>query len=180
MSLQTVARRYASALADVVIERGEQAEIQKELAGWASLMNSSALLAEVFSNPTVPHDQKRRLLDELISRTKVKETTGAFLRVLLTNQRLPQLIQIAERFNHVLDERAGVVSASVTTARPLPEQSKESLESALGASTGKAVRLNFLIDEDIVAGVVTQIGSTVFDGSVRNQLERMAAELANA
>ena len=178
MSSQTVARRYASALADVAIERKEEREVQVEINGWASIIESNPQLREVFVNPTVPYERKRKLLEELITRTKVRQTTAGFLQVLLKNQRLAQLKEIAEKFSGVLDERSGVVAANVITARAIPEASKNALRETLASATGKTVRLNFTTDEDIIGGIVTHIGSTVFDGSVRSQLERLAVELA--
>ncbi|PWT92428.1 MAG: ATP synthase F1 subunit delta [Blastocatellia bacterium] len=178
LSLQTVARRYASALADVVTERREQQEVRAEIEYWANMLDSSPKLQEVFSNPTVPFDQKRRLLEELISRTRIKETTASFLRVLLHNQRLTHLKEISERFALVLDDRAGVVAAEVTTARPISEHLRSDLQEALTAVIGRRVRVTFNTDEAIVGGMVAKIGSTVFDGSVRNQFERLAVGLA--
>lgn len=178
MSLQTVARRYASALADVVIERREEREVQQEIASWASLIEGNPQLKEVFANPTVAYDQKQNVLEELISRTHVRPTTASFLRVLLRNQRLAQLPEVAERFGRILDERGGVVAAQITTARPIPEELKKSLHDALASATGRTVRMTFATDETIIGGMVARIGSTVFDGSVQNHLERLAAGLA--
>ena len=178
MSLQTVARRYASALADVVIERREEREVQQEIETWASMIQGSPQLKEVFANPTVAYDQKQKVLEELISRTRVRQTTASFLRVLLRNQRLAQLPEVAERFGQVLDERGGIVAAQITTARPIPEELKKSLHDALASATGRTVRLTFSTDETIIGGMVARIGSTVFDGSVENHLERLAAGLA--
>ena len=174
MSLQTVARRYASALADVVIERREEREVQKEIELWASMIDSNPQLKEVFANPTVVYEQKRTVLEELISRSRVRETTASFLRVLLRNQRLAQLPEVAARFGQVLDERAGVVAAEITTARPIPEDLKKALHDTLASATGRTVRLTFATDEAIIGGLVARIGSTVFDGSVENNLERLA------
>ncbi len=178
MSLQTVARRYASALADVVIERREEREVQQEIEYWASMIKDNPQLKEVFANPTVAYDQKQKLLEDLISRTRVRQTTASFLRVLLRNQRLAQLPEVAERFGQILDERGGVVAAQITTARPIPEELKKSLHDALTSATGRTVRLTFATDETIIGGMVARIGSTVFDGSVQNHLERLAAGLA--
>ena len=180
MSLQTVARRYALALADVVIERREEREVQAEIKDWASMIDGNPQLKEVFANPTVAYEQKRALLEELISRTRVRETTGSFLRVLLTNQRVAELPEIAERFDHILDERAGIVAAEITTARPLPEELKRTLHDALASATGRTVRLTFATDEAIIGGVMARIGSTIFDGSVQNHLDRLAAGLAGS
>ena len=179
MSLQTIARRYATALAEVAVERNEENRVQQEINAWASLIEDNAQLREVFANPTIPYDQKQKVLEELISRTRIGETSGSFLRVLLKNQRLAQLKPVAERFGQVLDERRGVVGADVTTARPLPEDLKAALSDALSSRTGQTVRLSFTTDETIIGGVVTQIGSTIFDGSVQGQLDRLAAELVN-
>ena len=178
MSLQTVARRYAAALADVAIERREEREVQNELEQWASMIEANPQLKEVFANPTVAYDQKRIVLDELISRTRVRETTGSFLRVLLKNQRISQLREVVARFGQVLDERGGVVAADVTTARPIPEELKNTLHETLMAATGHKVRLSFTTDETIIGGLVARIGSTIFDGSVQSHLGRLSEELA--
>ncbi len=178
MSLQTVARRYASALADVVIERKEEREVQQEIDQWASMIEANPELKEVFANPTIAYDQKRKVLEELISRTRVRPTTASFLRVLLRNQRLSQLRDVAERFAQVLDERGGVVSASVTTAKPIPEDMKNQVRETLMVATGRTVRVTFNTDETIIGGLVARIGSTIFDGSVQNRLQRLSDELA--
>ena len=179
MSLQTIARRYATALAEVAIERREASEVQQEIEAWSSLIEENPQLREVFSNPTIQYDQKRKVLEELISRTRVRETTASFLRVLLKNQRLAELKYVAERFGRVLDEHNGVVAANVTTARPLPDDLQTALRDTLSATVGRKVRLSFITDEKIIGGVVTQIGSTIFDGSVQGQLERLASDFVN-
>lgn len=178
MSSQTVARRYASALADVVIERREEREVQNEVEHWASMIDSNPQLKEVFANPTVAYDQKQSVLEALISRTRVRDTTASFLRVLLRNQRLAQLPEVATRFGQILDERGGIVAAEITTARPIPEELKKTLHETLASATGRTVRLTFATDESIIGGLVARIGSTIFDGSVENHLERLADGLA--
>ena len=178
MSLQTIARRYATALADVAIERREEREVQKELDQWAAMIEAHSQLQEVFANPTIIHDHKRKVLEDLIARTRVRETTASFLRVLLRNQRLSQLGGIASRYGQVLDERGGMVAAHVTTARPIPEELRNTLHETLATATGRKVRLSFSTDESIIGGLVARIGSTIFDGSVQSHLDRLAAEMA--
>lgn len=178
MSSETVARRYASALADVIIERAEQTPVREELAAWERLLVSNPPLLEVFSNPTIPYEQKVKVLEALITRTRVRQTTANFLRILLRNQRVPELLQVNEKLAQVVDERAGLVSAQVTSARPVPDPTKVALEEKLKQVTGKKVRLNFGTDQSLLGGIVTRIGSTVYDGSVRNQLIRLGEELA--
>ena len=142
------------------------------------MMQTNAQLMEVFSNPTIPYEQKRQVLNTLVGRTRLRPTTANFLNVLLQNQRLAELGEINRRFTQVLDERAGVVSAQVTTAHPVPQASQQALRERLASMTGKDVRLSFTIDEELIGGIVTRIGSTIYDGSVRSQLQQFKERLA--
>ena len=180
MSLQTIARRYAIALADVVIERNEASAVQEELAQWGKMISSNPLLKEALGNPTVPYDNKKKILQELIQRTRVRETTANFLQVLLRNQRLTELNEINKWFGLILDDRSGVVAAEVTTARPVAQDAVEALRQKLASITGRKVRLNFTTDADLIGGMVARIGSTVYDGSIRNQLREMELKLAGS
>lgn len=178
MSVQAVARRYASALADVVLARGEAREVQQELGAWERMIEASASLQEVFRNPTVALDQKRKLLNKLIERTGPRQTTINFLKVLLQNQRLMELEEINRKFVEVLDDRAGMIAATVTTARPVAKGAQQDLHEKLASLTSRKVRVDFVTDPDLIGGLVTRIGSTVYDGSVRNQLQQFKARMA--
>ena len=178
MSVQTMARRYAAALADVALERGEAKEVQAELAQWEEMIQSTPNLLEVLRNPTVALEQKRALLNKLIERAKPRQTTVNFLKVLLQNQRLTDLGEINRKFAETLDERAGMVAATVTTARAVPDSSQQQLHAKLTGMTGKKVRVDFATDPDLLGGIVTRIGSTVYDGSVRNQLQMIKEKMS--
>jgi F-type H+-transporting ATPase subunit delta len=178
MSVQTVARRYASALADVVLERGEAREVQEEMLAWEQMLQSSSNLQEVFRNPTIALDKKRAVLNKLIARAKPGPTTTNFLKVLLQNQRLTELGEINRKFAEILDQRAGMVAAIVTTARTVPETAQQQLHTKLLSLTGKKVRIDFATDPDLIGGLVTRIGSTVYDGSVRNHLQQIKEKMA--
>jgi F-type H+-transporting ATPase subunit delta len=178
LSSQTVARRYASALADVIVERGEESRVREELRAWEKMILGNELLFEAFRNPTVPYEEKQKVLNDLITRTKVGLTTANFLRILLKNQRLADIAQVNAKLAQVLDERSGVVNAQVRSARPVSDGIRASLEEKLKQLTGKRIRLTFDIDETLLGGIVTTIDSTIYDGSVRNQLERLGEALA--
>ena len=180
MSIQTVARRYASALADVVLDRGEAKEVQAELQEWEKLLQANANLQEVFRNPTIALDDKRAVLSKLIERAQPRGTTANFLKVLLQNQRLTDLAEINRKFASLLDERAGMVAATVTTARPVPDNTQQTLQEKLATLTQKKVRLDFEEDPDLIGGLVTRIGSTVYDGSVRSHLQQIKEKMAGA
>lgn len=177
MSVETVARRYAVALADVVTKSGETNSVQAELKSWEELINSNSDLQSAFRNPAISHADKEKVLESLIGRTKPTRTTANFLRVLLRNNRLTEINEINERFASVLEERSGVISAQITSARDLSEQEKAELRANLQKLTGKTVNLNFATDAQIIGGVVTRIGSTVYDGSVKTQLENLKQQM---
>jgi F-type H+-transporting ATPase subunit delta len=178
MSIQTIARRYAAALADVVLDRGEANEIQQELQQWSELILTNANLQEAFRNPTIPLEKKRAVLKQLTERTKPQQTTTNFPKVLLHNQRLAELPEINRKFAEILDERAGMLAATVTTARPVPEEMQARLSEKLVSVTKKKVRLNFEQDPELIGGLVTRIGSTIYDGSVRSQLQQIKERMA--
>ena len=178
MSSQTVARRYASALADVVVDRNETNQVQAELLAWGKMISENNALLEAFGNPTVAYEQKRNVLEELITRTKVRPTTANFLRTLLKNQRLAELPQVNAKLAQILDDRAGTLSAEIISARPVDANAKALLEEKLREMTGKKARLTYATDESLLGGIVTRIGSTIYDGSVSNQLRRLREDLA--
>ncbi len=177
MSTETIARRYAVALTDVVLQEGSADKTQEELSAWELMVTSNPELSGVFSNPTVPYDQKRNLLQALIARTQVRPTVANFLQVLLQNNRLTELPAINNRYARELDKRSHIVSAQVTTARPMADDVRETLRQQIAEMVGQQVRLEFTVDENLIGGIVTRIGSTVFDGSVRNQLNEIRDQL---
>jgi F-type H+-transporting ATPase subunit delta len=180
MSVETVARRYAGALADIVAKSGEAAKIQTELKQWEEILTSNQNLFEALSNPAIAYNNKERVLESLLAKTKPAPTTANFLRILLQNGRLTELSHINKKFASVLEERAGIVSGKVISARPLSAQEKKEIQTNLEKTLAKTVSLDFDIDTDIIGGVVTKIGSTVYDGSVKTQLENLKAQLINA
>lgn len=179
MSVETIARRYGIALADVVSKGGDIETVKNELRIWEEMMATNADLHSAFRNPSIAHLDKEKVLESLIAKAKPTKTTANFLRVLLKNSRLTELGEINDKFASVLEERSGHIAAEVISARDLSDDQKRELRSNLEKLTGKQVQLNFGIDQDIIGGVVTRVGSTVYDGSVRTQLENLREELVN-
>jgi F-type H+-transporting ATPase subunit delta len=178
MSVETIARRYALALADVVAKTGNAETIKTELKSWEDLINASIELRSL-DNPTIDHRLKENVLEELIARTRPTKTTANFLRVLVRNRRLGALPEINSRFEHELETRTGNVQVKVTSARELNESEKSELMKTLAKLTGKQIKPAYNIDAGMIGGVVTQIGSTIYDGSVRTKLKNLREELIN-
>lgn len=177
MSIETVARRYASALADVVIAHNSADTVRGEVGAFASMMNENAELSAVFANPSIPHASKERVLEEIIARAKPTQTTANFLRVLLRNSRISDIDVIKEKFDAELETRSGVVSAEVVSAVELPENERRELERSLEKLTGKKIKMDLAVDGGLIGGVVTRIGSTVYDGSIKTKLENLRQQL---
>jgi F-type H+-transporting ATPase subunit delta len=180
MSIETIARRYATALADVVTLSGETENVRGELKAWEELISGNPDLQSAFRNPSIQHASKERILDSLLAKVKPSKTTSNFLRVLLRNSRLTELREINEKFDAVLEERSGSVVAEVKTARELSVAQTNELKTNLERLTGKQVKLNYSIDPSLIGGVVTQIGSTIYDSSVKTQLQNLKEELIGA
>ncbi|MBS1787196.1 MAG: ATP synthase F1 subunit delta [Acidobacteria bacterium] len=180
MSVTTIANRYARALADVITERGEMKEVVAELNGFAGMMTGHEQLRDVFASPVISTERKRGVLNELLARMQLRQTTNNFLRLLLDNSRLHNLDQMLRALARELDARTNIVSAEITTARAISQQEEMMLADKLRAATGKQVRLQFRTDPAIIGGVVTRIGSLVYDGSIKTQLAQMKKRLLNA
>jgi len=176
-SVETVARRYATALADVVEKTGEADSVRSEIKTWEAMIASNADLANAFGNPAIAHLKKEAVLEKLIERAKPSRTTSNFLRVLLKNGRFNELGEVGTKFDSVIEERRGIVHGTVTSAHDLSDAEKTELKAALERVTGKNVNLAFGIDKDLIGGVVARIGSTVYDSSVKTQLETLRERL---
>lgn len=177
MSVEVIARRYAGALADSV---GKDAiKVQDELKTFERMMSESSELSGMFANPAIAHASKEKVLASLLEKTKPNKLTANFLRVLLENGRLIHLPEINKTFVTVLAERSGEVSANVTSARELTAKEQKDLQANIEKLTGKKVSLSYNIDTEIIGGIVTRIGSTVYDSSVKTQLQNLKQQLVN-
>lgn len=176
--MASVSIRYAKALADVVIEKREHAVVTAELESFAAILRESRDLGNVLTNPAVPILQKRNLLDALAQRLSYHGTTRNFLKIIADHRRFPVFPEILAAFRHEVDQRLGIESVEVTSAAALDESEKSTLAERLRAFTHQEVRLHFQTDPALIGGMVTQIGSTIYDGSLREQLRQLQRELS--
>ena len=134
----------------------------------------------VLLNPAVEHDQKLSLLDAIVKRIGGNKLLRNFIAVLIDNKRIHQMSDIAVQFRQELDQRMGIADARVSSFRPLTAAEKKSLEKQLTAVTGKKVRATYAEDSSLLGGALVRVGSTIYDGSVRGQLQRIKQEIAGA
>jgi F-type H+-transporting ATPase subunit delta len=173
----SVARRYAKALVDVAAASDDLEAVRQELSSFADLLREHRELRQFLVNPSVLRRDKVRALEEVVSRLALRPLTRSFLRILLDAGRLPALESVLRAYEALMDERLGRLKAMVTTARPLEAEAQERLRQRLEQMTGKIVYLEVQQDPKILGGLVTQIGSLVYDGSLRTQLVKLREEM---
>lgn len=176
-----VASRYARAFADAVLapaSRLDPREAASQLRAMEGTMNESADLRHALGSPAVQPAQKRAVIARLAADLGLDRLTRNLLYVLSDHHRLALLSEVREAFEIEIDQRLGFVRAEVSSAQPLDPQQAASIESALAALTAKQVRVRFQVDPELLGGVVARIGSTVYDGSLRGQLEAMRRQIA--
>ena len=178
MISSSVFARYARALADVTLERGEDAAVRRDLDTYREIFRQVPALLEALDSPAVRRDAKERVLAELLARYPVNQSSANFLRILLSHHRIRYFAEIGDAYVKTVNERQGIVAGRVTTASPLSAEELAVLQESLCRATGNQVTLSMATDPDILAGVVVQIGSTIYDGSVRTQLDEMRRLLA--
>jgi len=172
--MASVTNTYARAFADVVFDRRMDAsKVLEEVQAIAALVSSSKELREVWEAPSIPADQKRNLLDAIVEREGVSREVRNFIAVLIDHRRIPLLNAIVKQFAQQLNHRLGFTEAEITSARELTQGERSSLEAQVEKLTGKKVRARYAQDRSILGGAVVKIGSTVYDGSVSGQLERI-------
>ena len=172
--MASVASTYARAFADVVFDaKLDAARAIGGLRQITTLFNESVELRRVWENPAVPADQKRKLLDVIIQRDGIERPVRNLIAVLIDHRRLAFLPRIVEQLEKELDARMGFTDAQISSARELGDAEKRSLEAQIAKSTGKKVRASYGLDPSLLGGAVVRIGSTIYDGSVKGQLERI-------
>lgn len=178
MTHRTAARRYARALLDVAVRDGDPQRVEQDLQAFADLITGHPALARVLTNPAVPAARKRLVVSELLGRADgLSPMVGKLLLLLAERDRLIMLSDLLDAYRERLREHLQIVRAEITTALALPADRMQALEARLADATGKRVSLSARVDPTIIGGVVTRIGSVVYDGSVARQLARLKERL---
>ena len=176
----SVFSRYARAFADVVIEKKlDPRKAEDELGAFVKIVESVPALRTVWENPSVDARQKHAVLDKIVAHIGGSRMLRNFIAVLIDHRRVAALPEIARQFEIDLNERLGLADAEVTSARELSDAEKRALEARVGEVTGKKVRARYSTDTRVLGGAVVKVGSTIYDGSVRGQLERLKQELSS-
>ena len=179
MTAKVAARRYAKALFEVALEEADVQKVHDELQQFADLLRTHEALGQVLANPAIPSSQKRGLAKALVDRAgPVSAPLAKLILLLAEHDRLMLLPEVAAAYHERLLDYQKVIRGDVTTAMPLDDTKLRALEHGLASATGRKVMLESRVDPSIIGGVVTRLGSMVYDGSVLTQLEKLKQTLA--
>jgi F-type H+-transporting ATPase subunit delta len=179
--MAAVASRYARALVDVVLDQKMEPDAAvQQVNSVVAAIKESAELRKVWEAPDIPANQKRKLLDAIGAQVGLARTIRNFFAVLIDHQRIPLVEQIARQFEAELDAELGFAEAQITSTRELSETQKHELEARVAVLTGKKVRARYASDPALLGGITVKVGSTVYDGSVRGQLQKLREQLVNS
>lgn len=174
--------RYARALAAVISNQTlDEVATQGQLNDFVNTLDASVELREVLENPSIPEAQKLKVLDAIAAKTGMSKTVRNFIAVIVDHQRLHELPSMVAAYGALADANASVAEAQIVSAMPLDENNRKLLEQKISALTGQQhVHATYSEDATLLGGAVVTIGMTVYDGSIRAQLQTLKARLIAA
>ncbi len=178
MTSGAIAGRYARALFELAAEEGRLEDVGVELSRLADALRDVPELARLLSSPVTPRADRKEIASALCEQSlQLTATLRNFLHVVIDNNRVRAIPDIAARYRELADEAAGRVHVTVKSAAPLSEEDRHRLEQGLSRATGKQVTLDVDVDASLIGGLAAKVGHLVFDGSLRAQLEGLRREL---
>jgi F-type H+-transporting ATPase subunit delta len=174
MSVAT--NRYAKALLDVLYPSGAERGLE-QLESFSALLSAETQVRQLLENPTIAADRRKGVFKEIADSLSYDTLVRNFLDLLIERNRLDLLGEIVNSYRKLLDEKLGLVRAHVTSATPLDAQQQHELAARLARVTGKQVRMDVAVDSSLIGGVIAQVGSTIYDGSIRQQLQTFKRRL---
>ncbi len=177
MLMGSIARRYAKALFSLAIDTGRVEAWAQSLEALRLAVDSSADLRDVLSNPVYSKEQRRAIVEKLAAGLKLEAEPANLLFLLGDRNRLAYLAAVVETFRDLADQHLGRVRAKVTSAVKLDDVAAQAIAEKLSQASRAKVLLEREVDPSLLGGVVAQVGSLVYDGSVRAQLEDLRQQL---
>jgi F-type H+-transporting ATPase subunit delta len=177
MSGAPIADRYARAIFELGVETGQLAAITEQLRRFAEVYGGSSELRAVLDNPIIEQEKRDGVLAEVSARLGLMGNALNLIKLLASRKKLRVVPEIARRLDRLGDEKAGVVRATVTSARPMPDSFYQRLVAELETVTARKIVLERREDPTLIAGFVTRIGDNTIDGSVRGRLIEIERQL---
>jgi F-type H+-transporting ATPase subunit delta len=176
----TVGRRYAEALADLTkpLSEDDRVRVRGDLEALRDAVRGSSDLDHVFANPSMGGEQRKAVLDAVLEALEAHDLTRRFVSLLSERSRLPELDAIVASYCAIDDERMGRREGRVVSAVELPGEAVQQIRRALEERIGGSIELTVTVDPSLIGGVRAEVGSMVFDGSIRAELDRLRERLS--
>ena len=162
---------YAKALLDAAGTEAEPAVVELE-AFVNEVFDKLPNLESVLSSPRVPAEARTGMLNSAFE-GKMSKTVLNFLKVVVQHGRMGSIRAIAASSRHLLNVRQGRIEVLVKTAEPLDDTTADLVRDKLSGVLKKDVILKTAVDPEVIGGIVVQVGDTVYDGSISNQLKQL-------
>ena len=172
-----IARRYAQALIEIGKENNRVEEFKTELKNFADLLKKFPEFQNALLSPLYSAEDLKKIILGVAEKINLSETIKNFLCLLVDKRRIQYFSAILELYEDLTYQISGYVKARVITARPLSTEDFGSIKKSLEDITQKKVLLSGVVEPQIIGGVITEVGDKIFDGSVRNQLQRIGETL---
>jgi F-type H+-transporting ATPase subunit delta len=156
----------------------DAAALDAQFSDFLGTWEGSVELRNFFENPSISSVEKVGILDKLNAKLKLAKELRNLIAVLISNDRISQVSEVADAWRALLKEQMGIRPAEIITARALDEKEQAALVADIANMAGSKIEASFKLDPSILGGTVVRIGSTVYDGSVRGRLERLRTVLS--
>ncbi len=180
MSQRTSANRYARALLEVAAQESDVDQVARDLSCVVGTIAGHEGLRRVLMGASVPVASRVGVVRAVTERLGMTGPVAKLVVVLAERGRLELLGGIASAYGERLLAHKNIVPARVVTAAPLPTEKITAFEASLARVTGKQVQLRVDVDPSLIGGAVARIGSTVYDGSIRTQLQNLKQQLVKS
>jgi F-type H+-transporting ATPase subunit delta len=176
--LKSASLQYANALADVALAQGAAEPVLKQLNDFGTTFADSAELRNFLFSPAVTREAKHSVIEKISARLRASKILRNFLFIIADRRRMHMLLEIIDAFQEVIRQRQGIAEAEISSAVELNAAQKTEFKKTLERLTGKRVEPKYSLEPALLGGAVVRIGDTIYDGSLRNQLNGLRARLA--
>jgi F-type H+-transporting ATPase subunit delta len=168
-----IAKRYAQAFFEIAGQEKRYEEYYRELDLFSTVLRENGNLSEFLSNPVVDQPEKKAVVEAVLAKIRISPLTAHFLKLLVDKRRIGILSDIKDCYRELMDRTLKKVRVSVKTAFPLTGNLSARLQKGLETLTGKHVEMTVQEDSSLLGGIVVRVGDTLYDGSIRTQLNNI-------
>ena len=178
--ISNISKRYAHAFFEIAEKDKNLERYYTELNKFSSIIAQNKALGDFLFNPIFEQENKKKVLEKIIGKLQFSGMTVNFLKLLVDKKRIDSLSDIVACYRQLMDEALKKVRINLKTAFPLSRKLQDYIGSKMEKITGRKVEITVETNPDLLGGIVIGVGDTLYDGSVKNQLNNMRNLLGEA